>query len=47
MIVSMKYEFGMMVWYGFGNCMGMGSSLGKPKLDTLFASFGFGMKVEG
>jgi len=27
--------------------MGMGSSLGKPKLDTLFASFGFGMKVKG
>jgi len=27
--------------------MVMGSSLGEPKLNILFAIFGFGMKVKG
>ena len=50
MNVSMKHEFGMMVWYWFGNCMVMGSSLGGLTLNFIFDIFlalAWIWKVEG
>jgi len=45
--VSMKYEFGWMVEHWFGICMVVGSSLGEPKLNFIFAVFSFGLKLKG
>jgi len=43
----MKYE---LVWWfdiDLGNCMGVGSNLGRPKWNSIFFIFDFDLKLKG